>query len=243
MLLHGFAEDGNVWKEQIDFLKNYFTLIVPDLAGSGFSPMNDGQWTMEEHADCIHALLQNENIETCIMLGHSMGGYITLAFAEKYATMLKGFGLVHSTAFADSAEKKEARKKAIELIEKYGAYSFIKSTAPNLFSSSYKKNNADKIEMLIEKGKGFSKEALQRYYSAMMNRPDKTNVLREAKIPVLFIAGKEDVSVILSDVLQQMYLPAISYIYILENTGHMGIWEAAPEVNNAILNFVTDIIA
>jgi pimeloyl-ACP methyl ester carboxylesterase len=240
VLLHGFAEDGNVWKEQIDFLKDHFTLIVPDLPGSGKSSIVNGQLSIENYAEMMYDLLSNENIKSCVMLGHSMGGYITLSFAEKYPDMLKGIGLVNSTAFADSSEKKESRKKGIELMEKYGPYSFIKTTTPNLFSSSYKKNNADKIEVLIEKGKQFSKETLQQYYTAMMNRPDKTNVLREAKFPVLFIAGKEDVAVSLNDILQQMYLPLVSYICILKNAGHMGMWEAAEEVNKAILNFVRD---
>jgi pimeloyl-ACP methyl ester carboxylesterase len=66
-----------------------------------------------DYADCIHALLRHENISSCIMLGHSMGGYITLAFAEKYPLLLTGLGLIHSTAFADSEEKKKNRARAL----------------------------------------------------------------------------------------------------------------------------------
>jgi len=240
VLLHGFAEDGNVWKEQIVFLEKYFTLIVPDLPGSGSSPMDGKPWMIDDFAACVCALLQNEKIDNCVMLGHSMGGYITLAFAEKYPEMLCGFGFVNSTAFADSAEKKEARKKGIELMKEYGAYSFIKTTAPNLFSASFKKIFPEIVEALIEKGKNFSAESLVQYYTAMMNRPERTNVLREAKIPVLFIAGAEDAAAPLNDVLQQMYLPATSYIYILKNVAHMGMWEAAAKVNESIFNFVRD---
>ncbi len=258
VLLHGFAFDGNIWKEQVDVLQKYFTLLIPDLPGSGRSTVDSWQLTddskaystenhtpstIEYYADRIYALLQKENVQECIMLGHSMGGYITLAFEEKYPQMLKGFGLVHSTAFADSPEKKEMRKKGIESIGEYGAYPFIRSTTPNLFSFSYKRDHPDKIEALIEEGKHYSKEALQQYYTAMMNRPDRTNVLRGAKKPVLFIAGAEDAAVPLNDILQQMHLTTTSYIYILENIGHIGMWEDAAQVNKAILNFVRDTSA
>ena len=74
------------------------------------------------------------------MLGHSMGGYITLAYVEKYSEKLKAFGFVHSTAFADSEEKKQNRKRGIEMMGEYGSYAFIKNTTPNLFTPAFKKN-------------------------------------------------------------------------------------------------------
>src|SRR5690348_5403533 len=108
VLLHGFAEDRRIWNNQAAFLKNQFKLIIPDLPGSGKSGLLTYKTSIsvDNYADCIHALLKEEQIEQCILLGHSMGGYITLAFAEKFAYLLKAFGFVHSTAFADSEEKK-----------------------------------------------------------------------------------------------------------------------------------------
>src|SRR5215471_2592237 len=124
VLLHGFGEDSNVWNEQIDFLKAYCKLIIPDIPGSGRSAFKENESdakTIDYYAECIHALLQNERINNCLMLGHSMGGYIVLAFAEKYP-ILKGYGFIHSTAFADSEEKKQNRKRGIEMMEEYGSY-------------------------------------------------------------------------------------------------------------------------
>jgi pimeloyl-ACP methyl ester carboxylesterase len=106
VLVHGFGEDGKVWNEIINGLQKKFLLIVPDLAGSGKSEMLDGDISIEDHADVIKTILDEENITECVMIGHSMGGYITLAFAEKYSAVLKGFGLFHSSAFADDEEKK-----------------------------------------------------------------------------------------------------------------------------------------
>jgi pimeloyl-ACP methyl ester carboxylesterase len=172
------------------------------------------------------------------MIGHSMGGYITLTFAELYPEMLNGFGFIHSTAFADSEEKKQNRLRGIQLIAEYGGYSFLKNTIPNLFGAAFKEQFPEKVEALIEAGKQFSNEALQQYYFAMMNRTDTTAVIKGSKVPVLFILGTEDVAAPLNDVLQQAHLANCSYIHILNNVGHMGMWEATDKVNNHFFNFI-----
>src|SRR6478672_7646514 len=97
VLIHGFAEDGTIWDGLISDLSKNYKVIVPDLAGSGKSTGSDNV-SMEILAEHINMILEKENIDSCFMIGHSMGGYITLAFAEKYAHKLKGLGLFHSTA-------------------------------------------------------------------------------------------------------------------------------------------------
>ncbi len=247
VLIHGFGEDSNIFNEQINFLKEHCLLIVPDLPGSGKSEllvlpetgnMQQATVSIDDYANCIKAMLEQENVSSCMMFGHSMGGYITLAFAEMYSTQLTAFGLVHSTAFADTDEKKINRKRGIEIIGKYGAYPFLKNTIPNLFGKKFKEDFPEKIELLIEASKQFTNEACQQYYAAMMNRPDKTNVLKGNLLPVLFVIGTEDVAAPMNDVLQQTHLPDCSYIHVLENVGHMSMWEATSELNTYLLNFI-----
>ena len=242
VLLHGFAEDSTIWNEQMNFLQDYCRLIIPDLPGSGKSSMLQKDHVgIEDYAACINALLEKEGIEKCILLGHSMGGYIALAFAEKFGHKLQGFGLVHSTAFADNEEKKSNRIKGIKLMEEYGVYPFLKNTTPNLFSPDYKNKHPEKVNELIENGKNFSVEALVQYYTAMMNRPDRTEVLAESKVPVLFIMGSEDTAAPLDDLLKQVYLPKISHIHIIGGVGHMGMWEKPDEVNHYLLDFIKSV--
>lgn len=242
LFLHGFAEDGEVWTHQASFLHQFYTIITPDLPGSGQSELlekKDGaDVTMADYADCIYDLLVHEGISRCFVFGHSMGGYITLALAEKYPDKIQGFGFVQSTAFADSEEKKAMRLKGINTIEQYGSYAFVKSTTPNLFSDEYKATHSAEIESLINKGKQFSKAALQQYYTAMRLREDKTPVLKSSLVPVLFIAGKEDKAAPIADLLQQVHMPSVSYIHILTVAGHMGMWERAGEVNEYLLSFI-----
>ena len=250
VLLHGFGEDSSIWDYQFDFLKIFFTVIVIDLPGSGRSminnsilTINDGRLTenpstIEFYAEVVNALLTHLVIEKCVMLGHSMGGYITLAFAEKYADKLDGFGLIHSTAYADSDEKKINRQRGIQMMEQYGSFAFLKTTIPTLFTTDFKTKSPNIIDGLLQKGKLFSVIALQNYYRAMMNRIDRTDVLKSSSLPILFIIGTDDIAVPLKDILQQSHMPNCSYIYILENIGHMGILEEPTKVNEFICSFV-----
>src|ERR1700728_3502684 len=122
LFLHGFAEDGNVWQYQIDFLKDHYQIIVPDIPGSGRSSIADWINNIDSLAESVKAILDEEQIINCTVIGHSLGGYITLALAEKYPKLLNGFGLFHSSAFADTEEKKQARLKSIDFIKTNGAY-------------------------------------------------------------------------------------------------------------------------
>src|SRR5579871_2701338 len=79
MLLHGFAEDGTIWNNQVEYLKQNARLIIPDLPGSGLSDQNENLLTIDDYADVVKVILDKENIPSCIIIGHSMGGYIALA--------------------------------------------------------------------------------------------------------------------------------------------------------------------
>jgi len=245
VLLHGFGEDSHIWDEQIDALQHQYQLILPDIPGSGASatlPIDYKAASIDLFADIIYQLLQHLSITSFVMLGHSMGGYITLAFAEKHPEMLLAFGLIHSTAFADSLEKKEQRQKSIELIGTYGSHAFLKNTIPNLFSNRYKQEQPQQINELIEQSKNFNSIALQQYTYAMQQRADKTVVLKNASVPVLVMIGTDDVAAPMNDVLQQVYLAEESYIHILEQTAHMGMWESTTLFNQHLQAFLAAVL-
>lgn len=245
LLVHGFGEDSNVWNNQVSHLSKKYQVIVPDIPGSGKSTMLEGlsqAVTLGDYAVCLQALLLHEKITECFIFGHSMGGYIMLAFVELYPNFVKGFGLVHSTAYADNEEKKENRQRGIEMMQEYGAGAFLKTTIPNLFGEAFKKSHPEVVQQLIADAEQFSTPACQQYYTAMMNRPDRQLALKNSKVPVLFIAGTEDVAAPINDVLQQSKLPAISYIHVLDGVGHMGMLEAPEKVNQFLDHFITQSV-
>jgi pimeloyl-ACP methyl ester carboxylesterase len=287
MFVHGFGETGDVWKAQIEFLKDNlpageagYQLIVPDLPGSGQSEMIEDM-SMEGMAEVLKIILDTELSDStkkisskethkssesskvsplgvaegqersslegpaptppATLIGHSMGGYITLAFAEKYGDELGAFGLFHSSAYADKEEKKAVRRKGIEFIKEHGAFEFLKTSTPNLFSPVTTQRFPDLIGQFIQSLNNFSPDALVKYYESMINRPDRTTVLEKAKIPVLFVMGKYDNAIPLEDGLKQCHLPERSYIHILHQSGHMGMMEETDKSNRLLKEFLNAI--
>jgi pimeloyl-ACP methyl ester carboxylesterase len=237
LLIHGFAEDGSVWDNQVAFLENTYKLVVPDLPGSGKSTiLQKDRITLVDYAVCIKKILEKENIDQCVMIGHSMGGYITLAFAEQYPEILKAFGLFHSSAFADDEEKIAVRKKAIDFIKNNGTAAFLSTMIPGLFKDA--EESKDQVDLLLQKSNNFSPEALVQYYQAMIDRPDRTAVLKSSKLPVLLVLGQHDKAVPFEQGLKQAKMADNTYMFILRNSGHMGMLEEQEKSNLILADFL-----
>ncbi len=238
MLVHGFAEDHRVWDYQVEHLRKNFQLVIPDLPGSGISELLE-ETTMESMAEVIKAILDNESIQICTIVGHSMGGYITLAFAEKYATRLNSFGLFHSTAYPDNEEKKQTRLKAIEFMKKNGVPEFLKTSTPNLFAKEegIEKGKQKMINKVIDDYKSIEVRSLVAYYEAMMDRPDRTEVLKTFTKPILFVLGKYDTAVPYPQGIEQSRLPGKAEVHTLHHSGHMGMWEEMDTSNGILEGF------
>ena len=244
LMLHGFGEDGSVLYPIATALENEACFIIPDLPGSGLSAEAislHSEWTMDDFASVMLALINHENIDQFLMAGHSMGGYITLAMAEKYPERLLGFGLIHSTAFADDDERKKNRLKSVAFIEKFGTAKYLSQTTPNLFGDKFRVECPNEVANHVAKNIVFSNEALIAYCIGMMNRPDRNTVLTLFKNPIFFIIGDEDKAVNLEESLRQCHLPNESHITIFEKTGHMGMIEQPLGTVNAIQKFLISI--
>lgn len=235
ILLHGFIEEGSMWNDLAQVLSKKYRVIVPDLEGFGESKLESRKLSMTNYAQDIFLLLQKLKIKKCILLGHSMGGYITLHFAEKYSEMLTAFGLINSHCFADTAEKKLNRKKGNEFIQKHGTKVFVRELYRNLFHPAFK--NEKLVAALSAKAETYSSEALVAANTAMMNRADKAQVLKTSKVPVLLINGKQDESAPAEFTLKQAAYPAIADVHFYENCKHMSLFEKKKESTSAILNF------
>lgn len=241
VLIHGFGEDNRIWNQQVAYLQNNYHLLIPDLPGTGQSEIGNSELSVESMAALIKQMLDEEKIGQCIMLGHSMGGYVALAFAENYSERLLGLGLIHSTAYADSNEKKEARQKSIGFIQEHGAFEFIKTTIPNLFSKRFNEEQKPIVDELIEQGNQFTAETLIAYYTAMINRPNRSHILQKATVPVLFFIGEKDKAVSPTDALEQTALPAVCMVKLVPGIAHMGMLEATDELNSTIGEFCTTV--
>ncbi len=242
VFIHGVPVDGSIWHHQTAFLKNRYQLIIPDLPGSGKSELTEDT-SIDTMADIIKHILEAETIGEAVVIGHSMGGYVSVAFADKFPETVKALGLFHSSAYADSEDKKASREKNITFIQKQGSYAFIKQSTPGLFSDNFKKENEELIDSIIEKYKNFNPDALADYQQAMMNRTDRRNVLQQIAAPVLFIIGTNDKAIPFEDSMEQCHIPSLSYIHILKNSGHMGMLEEVEKSNVILAGFFEDVFS
>ncbi|SIQ59135.1 alpha/beta fold hydrolase [Pontibacter lucknowensis] len=241
VFLHGFCESTAVWADFANPLQQKFRTVALDLPGFGDNTQGIADYSMESMADYVKQQLEQLNVKKCILVGHSMGGYVGMAFAERYSHMLSGLCLFHSSALPDTNEKKENRNKTIEFVEKHGVEKFMQSFIEPLFYSENRDRLRKEIALMKEIGTSTPQESVTKGLAAMRDRQDRTDVLAAAKFPVLFIFGKEDGAVPLDKALEQCHLPDNSMVYFLGKTGHMGMFERTYETRKALEKFAETI--
>jgi len=191
VLLHGFLESSNMWEFLIQELKNMYTLIAIDLPGHGKSNCLGYLHTMETFAEAVEAILQHEKIPEATFIGHSMGGYVCLALIEKKPTICSKLLLLNSNTIADSEERVENRNRAIRLLKTHRDV-YIKMAINNLFTEASRDKFELEIETLIENALNFPVQGIIAALEGMKIRKDRTQVLKNLKMPKYIIAGKDD---------------------------------------------------
>ena len=235
VLLHGFMNSLKVWQRFVLEYMHYIRVITIDLIGHGDSEVVGEVSSMELQADMIKAVLDNANVRQCVMVGHSMGGMITLAFAEKYPDYLKGFCLLHSQAMSDNPKGIENRKRACHVVSE-NRLKYVVDFIPNLFAKKNVSKCASEIEELKEIAMATSKEGIIAAQMGMIERKDRQDVLEQSKVPILFIIGKDDIRIDVLNVLAQASLADFSEIMIL-NSGHMSFIEEEEVIKQRLLSF------
>lgn len=241
VLLHGFCEDSRMWD---DFLTLFSTqkIVRVDLPGFGQSELQD-EHSISQMAACVKAVFDHLKIEECVLIGHSMGGYVSLEIAKQYPEYLLGLGMFHSHPYGDSEEKKAGRDKGIDFIRRNGHIHYIKQVIPSLFAFDFSKGYQFEVNKLLYNAAQYSPEGIIAALEAMKNRADNSTVLEQIKCPVLFIVGKQDQAVPLDASLNQTALPMVADIQILPSVGHMGMFEAKRKTAKIVKHFIAMVEA
>lgn len=221
LLIHGLCETHEIWNSFSKELSKNFRVICLDLPGFGRSKLLSNGFSIADVASKIISLLENLKIEECISIGHSLGGYVTLAIAKQQPDVLAAFGLFHSTAYADTKERKIFRNKVIEFVSNHGVAPFTESFIPPLF---YDRANPH-IQPVVRLASRTQPETLIAYVKAMRDRPDSTKVLEHFKRPILFIAGEKDTGITADSAKKQANLALNVTLHILPEVAHMGMFE------------------
>mgnify|MGYP001201191663 CR=1 FL=1 len=240
VLLHGFCGSRRYWDAVVPLLSAEYDVIVPDLRGHGESPAPElPAYTMEQLADDTAALLDRLGLARAYVIGHSLGGYAALAFAERYPDRLLGFGLVHSTSLPDTEAGREGRLKAVEQICESGIRPFVDGLVPKLFAQEHlhQPNIARQIGLAREIGYGTRPQGAIGCAMGMRDRPDRTHVLNRTELPVLLLAGERD-----EVIPPERRFPAASRPNVMTATlpeaGHMSMMEDPAACARVLLEFL-----
>ncbi|MBI5010541.1 MAG: alpha/beta hydrolase [Bacteroidia bacterium] len=225
VLIHGYLETMEVWDQFAGNVVKNFRVITIDLPGHGQSDIIGETNSMEVFAEAIKEVLEFRGIRKCLLVGHSMGGYATLAFLRLYPEYLSGFCLFHSHPFADPPEVIEKRVKNIKLIEAGNKDEMIPGFVHGLFAGTNLEDLKEKVEKSVEIASGTSEATIIADLRGMMKRPSLLNLIEEGKVPFLWILGTMDSHINHAAIQQNVRLPENSRVVILHNSGHMGFIE------------------
>lgn len=191
VLLHGFLESKEIWKDFAQELSGQRQVICIDLPGHGNSGVIDEIHPMAEMASSVKAVLDELEVKQAMFAGHSMGGYVCLEVQNLFPTIPRGLALINSTPKADSEERKINRDKASELVKK-NKKAFVKMAIANLTTPENNHKFEMQIKDLQELALGFSKEGIIAALQGMKIRTDYTHLFAEMKNPKYIIAGEQD---------------------------------------------------
>jgi len=236
VLLHGYCGSHRYWDDVAPLLSGQYRIITPDLRGHGLSSAGEGTYGMERLADDIVVLLDELRLEKVRLFGHSLGGYVALALAERWPDRLEALGLVHSTSLPDGEPAKENRLKAAEAITTDGIVPFVDGLVPKLFAPAHRELMGDKVARAKEIGYETAVQGAIGCALGMRERPDRTFVLERLGVPVLLLAGEHD-EVIPPERRFPVSGTNISRV-TLGGAGHMGMMESPQDFAEAVISFI-----
>jgi len=230
VLLHGYPLDHHLWEEVAPLLEDTFDLILPDLRGFGESTTVASPYTMDDYASDVAGLLDQLGIQKAAIAGHSMGGYVALAFARLYPERISGLGLVSSQVLADPPDRKDGRYKSAAEVSEKGIGGVVETMAPKFTSD--------------ERLQAFARDAMERQQpaafigalKAMAERMDSTPLLQSFKFPVVIIHGKADALIPIDRAREVKNAVPHAHLVELESAGHIPMLEAKEETARALKN-------
>ena len=238
VLLHGYLESMYVWDDFTSLLTPSVRVITVDIPGHGISEVKGEVHTMEMVADVLHEMLNSLGIEKVTMVGHSMGGYVSLAFCARYPEQLEGLVLLSSSPNPDTDLKKENRRREIALV-RAGKKDALARVAPEAgFAEHNRRRLKSYIDDLVECVHITEDDGIVALLGGMIERVDQNEMLRKCGVPQLFIMGKHDAYIPVEAAEAIIANNPQAEVAWLENSGHMGFIEEPEACAEALLKFV-----
>jgi pimeloyl-ACP methyl ester carboxylesterase len=238
VLLHGFLENQHMWDNYVVPFAKRNRVITIDLLGHGETECFGYLHSMEDNADAVRAVLAALRIRKAILVGHSMGGYVALAFGELYPENVKGLVLLNSTARADSAERKLNRDRAIKAVKK-SYIGFVSLAIANLFSANNRERLVEEIENTKKEALKTPLQAIVASLEGMKIRADRQVLLHSSPYPKMLILGEKDPIVPYQETKDQIEDTEVELVTFAD--GHMSHIENQEELTKVLLQFFKEI--
>lgn len=239
IFLHGYLETMYIWDDFLELLDPRFRTVAMDLPGHGLSGSFELN-TMDRMADAVCAVLDKCGIDSAFAVGHSMGGYVALEFARKYADRCRGVVLLNSSPYADTESKAEDRKREIEIIKADRLLCLAMSSVPKMYDPDNLRDLDDKIQETIENCETHDPDGIISCINGMVLRKDLTDHFRNYDKPLVMVFGRNDRFMPEKSVADLILKLPNADSYILDHTGHSSFVEAPVEtadiINSALLN-------
>jgi len=229
VLVHGYPLDHSIWESLVPLLAGDFDLLLPDLRGFGESAAPSAPYQLTDLASDLGGLLDALGLSRAIVVGHSMGGYIALAFARLYPQRLLGLGLVASQALADPSERKAGRFQTAGRVETDGVGE-VAGSMPALLTAEPALQA--RLEELIQRQSPAGVAAALR---AMAGRTDSSPYLASFEFPVEIIHGLADRIIPVERAREVLSLLKHGHLTELPAAGHMPMLEVPLETARALL--------
>lgn len=235
IFLHGFLENAKMWNNYAQQLSAKHKVISIDLLGHGDTGCIGYVHSMEDMADAVFAIINQLKLRKVTLIGHSMGGYVALAFAEHYPDSIRHLILINSTARADSPERIINRNRAIELIKKDSKL-FITMAINNLFTEIARNSFPEAIAYTRQEALKTSIQGIIAALEGMKTRVDREVILHFSPYPIKYIIGKNDTVIPHEETLEELTETIVS-LSVLDG-GHMLHIEKKEEVFIEIAEFL-----
>jgi pimeloyl-ACP methyl ester carboxylesterase len=234
ILIHGFPMNQHVWDDLAEKLCDTYHVVTFDLPGFGKSAHLPTGFSLEDVASVVLKFIREKKYQNPIIIGHSLGGYVALALAAQAPEVPGGICLFHSTALADSNEKKESRNKVLDFIEKQGVHAFTSNFISQLYADP-QHHSIVKVKRLAAEAE---RETVEGYTRAMRDRQDRTNVIASFPRPILFLGGEKDQGIPPETLVKQASLNSKAEAIIMPEVAHMGMFEAEATCLKKITGFI-----
>lgn len=237
VFLHGYLESKEIWDSFVRRLEEDYRILCIDLPGHGKSGVWGDIHHMEDLATLVREVMDAEGIQKAGMVGHSMGGYVTMAFADQFPERLGGYVLFHSTCFADSEEKKLNRDREVSLVRCGKKHQIVNVNIPKAFADNHVSSMRDELAFAQNIALSSPDPGVIALLNGMKARRDLSGVLADASLPVMLIGGMKD-NYIAGEVFDQLAsLAPHAKILRLEESGHMGFLEQPGRSEQALRDF------